>query len=402
MGGTGAGGGAGGDVTVTNTGTIILKGAGSVGVYAQSIGGGGGDAGFSGALNFTGGGELKNTVGGAGKGGDGGNVTVTSTGSIETLGAGSVAVVAQSIGGGGGSGSFAVAAQDGSLDGSALQIGGSMNGTQGANGNVIVNVSGGSIATMGDLSYGLLAQAIGGGGGNGSLIVPDPLTIGSIGVSQVLGASGSIVGDGNPLNVRNANMVTTMGAGAIGVAAQSIGGGGGTSGVTGDTTFTASGPLSIVAGGSTTVGGKGGTAIINDTGASVSTGGGSEHRERRRRRRTARTIDRRRRRKRHLCAGRRNRLGRADLDHARRPGRGRQRRRRFDLFEQRPSLDPGTIRAGSGGADDWRRRRIRRDHRRGRHQRFRACRSSLARPAAPGQARILRTARPGRSEPARS
>ena len=74
---------------MTNTGTIILKGAGSVGVYAQSIGGGGGDAGFSGALNFTGGGKLKNTVGGAGKGGDGGNVTVTSTGSIDTLGAGS-------------------------------------------------------------------------------------------------------------------------------------------------------------------------------------------------------------------------------------------------------------------------------------------------------------------------
>ena len=112
VGGTGAGGGDGGDVVVADTGTIILKGPGSVGVYAQWIGGGGGNAGFSGALNFTGG-ELKNTVGGAGKGGDGGNVTVTSTGSIETLGAGSDAVVAQSIGGGGGSGSFAVAAQNG-------------------------------------------------------------------------------------------------------------------------------------------------------------------------------------------------------------------------------------------------------------------------------------------------
>src|SRR6185437_15107102 len=276
VGGTGAGGGNGGDVTVTNSGTIILKGAGSVGVYAQSIGGGGGDAGFSGALNFTGGGQLTNTVGGAGKGGDGGNVTVTSTGSIETLGAGSVAVLAQSIGGGGGSGSFAVAAQDGSLDGSALQIGGSMNGTQGANGNVVVNVSGGSIGTMGELSYGLLSQAVGGGGGNGSLIVPDPLTVGSLGVSQIVGASGAVAGDGNPLNVHNANVVATMGAGAIGLAAQSIGGGGGTSGVTGDVTFTAAGPLSIIAGGSTTGGGKGGSAIINDTGASVSTGGGSE------------------------------------------------------------------------------------------------------------------------------
>ena len=273
VGGSGAGGGAGGDVNVTNSGTIILRGAGSVGIYAQSIGGGGGDAGFSGALNFTGGGKLTNTVGGAGGGGAGGNVTVISTGSIETLGAGSVAVVAQSIGGGGGSGSFAVAVQDGSLDGSALQVGGSGNGAQGANGTVNVEVSGGSIGTMGDLSYGLLSQAVGGGGGNGSLIVPDPLMIGALGSTQVVGASGTISGDGNPLNTQNANVVFTSGAGAIGFAGQSIGGGGGTSGVAGDVAFTAAGPLSLAAGGSTSGGGSGGAAVVSNSG-SISTGGG--------------------------------------------------------------------------------------------------------------------------------
>src|SRR5208283_3675650 len=122
--------------------------------------------------------------------------------------------------------------------------------TQGANGTVIVQISGGMILTGGDLSYGLLSQAIGGGGGNGALSVPDPLTIGILGSTQTVGASGTISGDGNPLNAQNANVIATTGAGSIGFAGQSIGGGGGTSGVTGDVTFTAAGPLSLTAGGS--------------------------------------------------------------------------------------------------------------------------------------------------------
>ena len=95
-------------------------------------------------------------------------MTVISTGSIETLGADSVAVIAQSIGGGGGNSTFSIPEQLGSLGGSTLQIGGGGAGTQGANGTVIVQVSGGAINTSGDLSYGLLSQAIGAGGGNGA------------------------------------------------------------------------------------------------------------------------------------------------------------------------------------------------------------------------------------------
>ena len=274
VGGAGSAGGTGGDVKVTNIGSILVKGAGSVGVFAQSVGGGGGAASFSGALSISGG-DLKNTVGGAGNGGAGGNVTVISTGSITTLSPDSVGVVAQSIGGGGGSGSFSIPSQAGALGGSFLQIGGGGAGTQGANGTVIVKVSGGDTMTMGDLSYGLLSQAIGGGGGNGALSVPDPLTIGAAGSSQIVGATGAISGNGNPFNAQNANVVTTMGAGSIGYAGQSIGGGGGTSGVTGDVTFTAAGPLSLTDGGSTSGGGSGGSAVIANTAASISTGGGA-------------------------------------------------------------------------------------------------------------------------------
>ncbi|SFK70874.1 hypothetical protein [Methylocapsa palsarum] len=248
VGGQGAAGGGGGEVKVTNTGSILVKGAGSVGIYAQSVGGGG-------------------------AGGAGGNVTVISTGSIETLSADSVAVIAQSIGGGGGSGAFAISAQDGALDGSTLQIGGSGAATQGVNGNVIVDISGGDIVTAGDLSYGLLSQAIGGGGGNGALSVPDPLTIGILGSTQMVGASGSIVGDGNPLDAKNANSIGTTGAGALGYVGQSIGGGGGTSGVTGDVTFTAAGPLKLVVGGSSSGGGSGGIASVTNTAALIVTGG---------------------------------------------------------------------------------------------------------------------------------
>ena len=274
VGGTGGNGGVGGDVVVNNTGTIMVNGAGSVGVFAQSVGGGGGAAGFAGGLGLSAVGTLKSTVGGAGGGGNGGNVTVTSTGSIETKGADSVAVIAQSIGGGGGSNAFSIGVQTGALDGAFLQIGASGTGAQGTNGNVVVNISGGMTMTNGDLSYGLLSQAIGGGGGNAALSVPDPLTVGVGGVVQALGATGSVDGNGNPLNVQYSNNTQTVGAGAIGYVAQTIGGGGGTSGVTGDVAFTAPGPVTVSLGGSTTGGGSGGAGSLTNT-ASISTGGGS-------------------------------------------------------------------------------------------------------------------------------
>src|SRR5690606_29925028 len=110
LGGTGGTGGTGGDVTVTNDegGIVTTEGASSHGIFAQSIGGGGGNgtsklsAGIaSGSQGF----GLGFGIGGSGgSGGIGGDVTVDNAGVIETLGNGSHGVFAQSIGGGGGNG----------------------------------------------------------------------------------------------------------------------------------------------------------------------------------------------------------------------------------------------------------------------------------------------------------
>ncbi|NTV97739.1 MAG: autotransporter domain-containing protein [Chlorobiaceae bacterium] len=95
IGGQGDVAGNGGDVSVTNSGSIVIEGDNSIGIFAQSIGGGGG-------LVQPGGGATSITLksGGDGKGGV---VTVTNTaGSIRITGDNSIALYSQSVGGGGG------------------------------------------------------------------------------------------------------------------------------------------------------------------------------------------------------------------------------------------------------------------------------------------------------------
>ena len=126
IGGSALGGGGAADaVSVTSYGTILTEGGLSNGIEAQSIGGGGGNGGFSIAGAFTTGtAAVGLTVGGFGSTGSaGGAVTVdsysqTANGaallappaagviSIETLGNQSNGILAQSIGGGGGNGGF--------------------------------------------------------------------------------------------------------------------------------------------------------------------------------------------------------------------------------------------------------------------------------------------------------
>ena len=66
------------------------------GIFAQSVGGGGGSAsGVGGAISLGGSG---------GAGGSGNTVTVVNGGSVQTLGQRGDAIFAQSVGGGGGSG----------------------------------------------------------------------------------------------------------------------------------------------------------------------------------------------------------------------------------------------------------------------------------------------------------
>ncbi len=280
QGGSGGGGGNGGVVTVTNTGTIMVTKDNSVGIIAQSIGGGGGSAGFSGQVAF-GGGSMTNQVGGTGGiGGNGGDVTVTSTaGNIIVGGNNSIAVLAQSIGGGGGNNGMTFSS-NGTLSGTSLSsldniVGGNSptsSADNGSKGTVTVTISGGGMTmTTGDLAYGLLAQAIGAGGGNNGLVVPDAVTIGD--PTLQVGGNGATTGDGGVLSTSNANPTVTTGLGAVGLMPQSIGGGGGVNAIV--ATINASGdPFNVFVGGNASGGndgGSGNTVTFQNTGTVTTT-----------------------------------------------------------------------------------------------------------------------------------
>jgi hypothetical protein len=102
-------------VTVTNNGNITTEGMTSDGIFAQSVGGGGGIGGtaisYSQLMSFL---DFFNvnsnvSIGGTGGGGGGaGAVVVDNYGLIETRGLSSRGIMAQSVGGGGGIGGFSI------------------------------------------------------------------------------------------------------------------------------------------------------------------------------------------------------------------------------------------------------------------------------------------------------
>ncbi|WP_158969284.1 autotransporter outer membrane beta-barrel domain-containing protein [Chachezhania sediminis] len=219
-----AAGGNGGTVSVVNAGTVITgkpddlnSGEVSIGIVAQSIGGGGGAAqgvGIIGAKGGTG-------------GGDGGTVSVVTkaASSVSTADDQSIGILAQSIGGGGG--------QAGNTWGIVAAVGGA-GGYGGNAGDVTVNLGDvgstdqspdGSILTAGDFAAGTVAQSIGGGGGNGGFGKSFGVTI-----SSAMGGSGGDGGDGGKVTALIDNAIVTQGNQSWGVVAQSIGGGGGTGG----------------------------------------------------------------------------------------------------------------------------------------------------------------------------
>ena len=204
IGGSGAGGGNGGSVTLQNSGMILASGAGSRGMHAQSVGGGGGDGGDATVSRAAG--LLQalfqvNTVegGAAGLGGNGGPVTLTNSGLIITTGVDGDGMLGQSIGGGGGSSGVgdALGAASGST---TIQVGGttsSSSGVTAAGGNggavALTNNDGstslGSILTLGDGAAGMLAQSIGGGGGRVGGGAGGPANGGSFSTTATVGAS---------------------------------------------------------------------------------------------------------------------------------------------------------------------------------------------------------------------
>lgn len=258
FGGQGAGAGSGGVVKVSNSGALTTWEDDAAGIFARSLGGGGGDGGDSGALAPFVGFSLGGSAGG---GGSGGNVTVThaGTGLVETHGQRSDAVVAKSLGGGGGDGGFALAGALGANFAASLAIGGS-GGAGGSGGVVDVGLTG-DITTHGGDAYAINAQSVGGGGGDGGLAVSVALSAGvvkpSVSLALAFGGSGGDGGDGGRVDVGYDGNITTSGRDALGINAVSRGGGGGDGGMS----ISVAGSVATLAGpyaGALSLGGSGG------------------------------------------------------------------------------------------------------------------------------------------------
>ena len=253
LGGSGGLGSNGGNVVVTNDGSITTSGTEAVAIYAQSLGGGGGSAGDSGGIVSIG--------GGATNGGDGGNVSVTNRGAIETSGLGAKGVFAESVGGGGGDG--------GASYGAFVSIGG--NGGTGSDGGQVTVLNQQTIRTLGEYGIGIHAQSVGGGGGDGGSSFSASAFVGF-----GLGGDGAGGGDGGVTSVQlsqfddngvlTPSSIITQGDRATGILAQSVGGGGGSGGTSVQTTAGAFVSLSTSIGGDGGAGGEGGTVNLNGIG----------------------------------------------------------------------------------------------------------------------------------------
>lgn len=237
-GGTGGDGGSGSSVKLQNSGYIGTGGHGATALVAQSLGGGGGTAGDASAMATAlgGGYGLSGTIthgGDGGAGGDGGEAWAINKGLIMTRGGAASGMLVQSVGGGGGNGGIGDGTAKANQDKAlsvALNIGGRSGG--GGHGRKISAENDGSILTMGDGAHGLMAQTIGGGGGNGGGGAAS--SSGTISLTANIGGQGGNGGDtstyGSGSSALNTGSILTYGADTHAIIAQSIGGGGGAGG----------------------------------------------------------------------------------------------------------------------------------------------------------------------------
>jgi hypothetical protein len=269
MGSDGGAGGKGGKVNLTHSGWVEVDGEGSVGVLAQSVGGGGGDGGWSFSLSAS----AKDVSANAGIGGKAGgagqsadDVTLVNTGQVETFGDNGVGVMAQSVGGGGGEGHFGVSLAGGKGFQWGLATGGA--GGTGATAGTVTLTQTGNVYTDGDLAHGVLAQSIGGGGGNGGFAVSATGGSGAT-LNLAVGGTGGAASSGGNVKATLRGNITTQGAGADGLIAQSIGGGGGNGGFSGSLAASTAGKgaLSVGVGGNGGIGGAAGGVIVDAQGA---------------------------------------------------------------------------------------------------------------------------------------
>jgi hypothetical protein len=308
VGGSGGSGGHGAAVNVSSAGasSILTWGPNSHGIYAQSIGGGGGNAG-----GYSDGGDgranVQVNIGGAGGGGGtGGTVTVSNTAnsSITTYSDSSHAIYAQSVGGGGGAGGSMTSDKDSDADAASSFVA-QVRKIDGAdkfqewvdkNGYTsdyqivtglagLVNDTGIADQFEKDFREKLISSLY-----NSKLVqnhnwfsdlfkkaglIDDDGNViesaseeKSMSLTVGVGGSGGQGGNGNTVTVNNTGALTTSGMGAHGVFAQSVGGGGGAGGLAGSSNADGNTiNLNVMVGGSAGGGGSGGAVTLSNSGA---------------------------------------------------------------------------------------------------------------------------------------
>lgn len=305
----GGSGGSGNTITLTDSGAITTSGNDADGILLQSIGGGGGLGGSAGSdasagpssypssgddpppppdTNNLGSYSLAVGVGGVGGGGgNGGQINLNYGGMTGTKGDLADAIVVQSIGGGGGVAGTSTA-KGAKGDGSVQVAVGGSGGVGGAGGTINLNMSGqadvstgqasaGQVSTSGNVAYGLLAQSIGGGGGQGADGSADITRKTDNTPSLLLGVNGSggNGGKGGAINMNAADSffgAVTSGTGSHAAVLQSIGGGGGIATMGSSLSFVGE-SLILQLGGGGAGSASGGGAITVDSAITTNTSG---------------------------------------------------------------------------------------------------------------------------------
>ncbi|MEM1079446.1 MAG: hypothetical protein AAGI09_13065 [Pseudomonadota bacterium] len=269
-GGDGGDGGSADAVLASAAGDISTSGDFSYGIYAQSVGGGGGKSSNSYTINGTSLASITKSVGGTGgEGGDGGEITVRNTGSISTAGESASAIFAQSQGGGGGNSGTTFSFDTIELGAVSISVGG--DGGNGGSADAVSVTNSGALTTSADDSDGIFAQSLAGGGGKSGS------TFSGSGISgaDITIALGGDAGDGDTagtVDIDNSDDISVSGANASAIYAESRGGAGGKAGTVMDVDAISVGAVEIAVGGE---GGDGGTAsaVTIDNSGDLTVGG---------------------------------------------------------------------------------------------------------------------------------
>ena len=265
-------------LTITTGSENNGRGYSAMGIILQSVGGGGGMAvdasALAGGKISVGDGESEESDGIVT--GNGGQINASGSAKISTTGSGAHGLVAQSIGGGGGIGGAgsSVDVEDGNgqaLDSTVSGIVGGNSKSTGRGGSVLFDNLTLDIKTTGANAYGIIAQSIGGGGG--ILAVTDSPNATVRGTDSTIGGASRNSASNVQLSLTGDSRISTGGIGAHGMVAQSIGAGGGIAGYRSDGAFSVAQPDANLY-----AYGNAGQVIANlASGSSITTSGARAH-----------------------------------------------------------------------------------------------------------------------------